>query len=234
MDKKELPKEEKIDFSKLDPGLAADGKIKTKLRKFIDRTLDIIKLLIGLCLLIFVYTGSRTFIQEFNLVEKNLQSYFWWGIASFVISYLFIYQFGRFYQKGQKILTAIFKFFSPLVKVAPYLLPVYTIIIFCLYPLFNLIFNSEKVTGYFLFFAGFSLALHLVFSARLLRLRQGDFLKSNYIFSFSFIYLVNLILVSFILSLILAKFSFIEFFNASFQGARDILDAVLKQIFVVK
>lgn len=231
---KDSNKEDDIDWSKLDVNLQSGGGLKSKASIFSGRLLSILKFILGLCLLSFVYSGSAGFLKELGLVEPVLRRYFWSGIISFILVYLFIFEPVKIYQKGQKLLGLIFKFFAPLVKVAPYVLPIYTIIIFCLYPLFHWIFNSQEptVTNYFIFLGGFSWTLHLVFSAKSLRYRQGDFLKANYIFGFSLVYIINLILIAMCLSLIIKNFSFINFFNGSFQAAKDIFKAIFKQIFV--
>jgi hypothetical protein len=236
MARKEFPKEDNIDFSRLDPGLEPSGEVKPRMSVFASRILSIIKLLLGLSLLPFVYSASVGFLKEFGLVEKTLQNYFWSGVISFIIFYFFIFEPARIYQKGQKLLMLIFKFFAPLVRVAPYVLPIYTIIIFCLYPIFHLIFNTKETaanfSSCFIFLAGFSIALHLVFSAKSLRNRQGDFLKSNYVFGFSLVYIINILLIALLLSLILEKFSFVNFFSDSFLTAKNIFYKVFKQIFL--
>jgi hypothetical protein len=236
MGKKEFLKDNNIDFSKLDPALESSGEIKSKTSVFLNRILHIIKLLLGISLLAFVYSSSTAFLKEFNFVEKPLRAYFWSGVISFLILYLFIYEPARIYEKGQRLLGLIFKFFAPLVRVASYLLPIYTIIIFSLYPLFQLILKhkgqSAAATSYFVFLGGFSITLHLVFSAKSLRSRRGDFLKGNYVFGFSFVYIINMLLVALCLSLILEKFSFIDFSSDAFQTAKDIFKAIFKQIFI--
>jgi hypothetical protein len=236
MARKEFLKEDNLDFSKLDAGLESGGEIKSKTSVLVSRILSIIKLVLGICLLAFVYSASRGFLKELGLIEKTAQDYFWSGVMSFTIFYFFIYEPAKIYQLGQKLLGLIFKFFAPLVKFAPYVLPIYTIVIFSLYPLLRLFFNTKEaaanLTNYCIFLGGFSVMLHLVFSAKSLRNRQGDFLKSNYIFGFSLIYIINLLLIALCLSLVLEKFSFINFFNDSFQTAQAIFDKVFKQIFV--
>jgi hypothetical protein len=231
---KDNNKEDNIDWSKLDANLQSSGGLKSKVSVLGSRLLSVLKFILGLCLLTFVYSGSVGFLREFGLVEPLLKRYFWSGIISFIILYLFVYEPAKIYQKGQKLLGIIFKFFAPLVKVAPYVLPIYTIIIFCLYPLFHWIFSSKEpaVTNYFIFLAGSSWALHLIYSAKSLRYRQGDFLKANYIFGFSLVYIINLILIALCLSLIIKNFSFINFFDGAFQTAKKIFYAVFKQVFL--
>jgi len=235
-----------LDFSNLDPGLTPDGKadydggggnifldkIKPKIQHLFNRALSILKLILGLCFLTFVYTGSVGFLQELKQADQRLQYDFWSGIIAFVVIYLFFYEPAKIYQKGQKILAIIFKFFAPLVKFAPYVLPVYTIIIFSFYPLVHLFYKSPLVTEYFIFFGGMSLALHLVMTAKSLKSKPGDFLKANYIFGFSLVYILNLLLAAICFQLMLDKFSFYNFFQGSYAGSQRIYHAVFKQIFI--
>jgi hypothetical protein len=218
MEKKESLKKE-IDFLPKSAGLSS-------------RVFSIIKFILGICLLPFVYSSTVSFLNEFTVLEKSLQNYFWAGIISLLILYLFIWEPVIIYAKGQKLLELIFSFFRPLVRVAPYLLPIYTIVLFIIYGVLSLIFKPQDLVNAFLFLFGFSIGLHLVFSAKSLRSKQEDFLKANYIFGFSFLYLINLALLSFALSLIFNAFSFVNFSNNSFQIAKDIFGAIFKQLFL--
>ena len=199
---------------------------------FSRRVFAIIKFILGICLLPFVYAVSASFLSEFGLIARLLQNYFWAGVISFLAIYLFIWEPVKIYVKGQKLLEFIFRFFAPLVKVAPYLLPVYCILIAISYSILSLIIKSGALLDYSIFLFGFTLIFHLVFSAKSMRSRQEDFLKSNYIFGFSFIYIINLTLLALFLNLMFEKFSFVNFFNHSSQIAKDIFGAVFKQFFL--
>ncbi len=221
---------------------------KPKMSGLSGKVFGIIKLVLGVCLLPFVYSTSVSFFNEFSLIEKLFQNYFWLGLITLLVIYLFVWEPAIIYAKGQKLLELIFSFFKPLVKVAPYLLPIYTIVLFIVYGILSFVFSagggsafsayggfggkSSAPTNYFIFLFGFSMGLHLVSSAKTMRSKQGDFLKANYIFGFSFIYIINLFLLAFCLNLIFDKFSFVNFANNSFQIAKDIFSAVFRQLFL--
>ncbi|MBU3958828.1 MAG: hypothetical protein KKH29_03740 [Candidatus Omnitrophica bacterium] len=190
------------------------------------------KFIAGIIILPFVYSTSIAFLNEFAAIKKSLQNYFWAGAISLLIVYLFIWEPVKIYTKGQKLLGTIFRFFAPLVKVAPYLLPIYFILLFIGYLIISLLIKPLLLINYFFFLFGFSLALHLVFSAKTIRYRQGDFLKANYIFGFSLIYIINLILLAACLSIVLKSFSFVSFASYSSQIAKEIFGAVFKQLFL--
>ena len=223
MEKKEFPK-------KLSPKISEGP--QSKLSGISGRAFGIIKFILGICLLPFVYSLSVAFLKEFGLVGRSSQGFFWAGVVTFIIVHFFVYESEIIYSKGHRLLEIVFSFFSPLVKVAPYVLPIYTIIIFLVYLLLSLFFKSRVFFHFFLFIFSFSLALHLVFSAKTVRAKKNDFLKSNYIFGFSFIYIINLILVSLCLNLIFKEYSFVNFFNNAFNSAKGIFYAAIKQLFL--
>ena len=224
MDKKESPKlkKEKTD------SLSAPAKIPGISAK----AFGVIKFILGILLLPFVYSFTIAFLDEFALIDQSAQNCFWSGAVSLLLVYLFIWEPAIIYAKGQKLLEILFTFFRPLVRVAPYLLPIYTLLLFALYGIIFLFDKSQSLLNTFIFLTGFSMALHLVFSAKTLRSKQGDFLKGNYIFGFSFVYIINLLVFSFCVNLIFAKFSFVNFSNNSFQIAKGIFSAIFNQLFV--
>lgn len=221
MEKKELLNKKELDSIPL-----------PKRSGFGSKIFGIIKFILGLGLLPFVYSATRAFLNELSVLDVSTYNYFFSGVVSFTVIYLFIFEPTAVYNKGHKILEVVFRFFTPLVRVAPYLLPIYVIILLPLCGLFIFINKDPETIKYFVFLLGFSIALHLVFSAKVLRRREGDFLKGNYIFGFSFVYIVNLLILSFGLNIIFDKFSFVNFCNNSFQIAKAIFDAIFKQLFL--
>jgi len=193
--------------------------------------LTLAKLILGLMLLPFIYSTSVAFFTALRLASRVALIYFFAGISTLLVVHLFVGELKIVYRAGQKILEIIFSFITPLVKVAPYVLPTYTIILFIIYSIVLLFTKSTEILHYFVFFFGFSVSLHLVFSSRSLRTKRGDFLKANYIFGFCLIYLVNLILVATFLNLVIDKYSLITFFRNSFRVGENILVVILAQLF---
>lgn len=231
MDKKESPKKES---PKAEGGLAPKvmSGISGKLSDFYNKSFGVIKFILGVCLLPLVYSSTLAFLNELTLLKQAPQNCFWSGIISFLLIYLFVWEPAAVYAKGHKLLEIIFKFFTPLVKVAPYLLPIYTIVLFLLYLLFSIFIKEGWLLQYTIFLFGFSIALHLVFSAKSVRSKKGDFLKANYIFGFSFVWITNVMLLAFFTNFIFQEFSFVNFCNNSFSTAGDIFYAVFKQLFL--
>jgi hypothetical protein len=197
-----------------------------------SKAFGIIKFILGILLLPFVFSTVVSFLNEFGLLKLALQEIFWSGVVSFLAVYLFIWEPAPIYNKGHKLLEIVFSFFKPMVNVAPFLLPIYTILVFIIYGLLSLMIKSAWLLEYALFLIGFSVILHLVFSAKAIRTKKGDFLKGNYIFGFSFIFILNLVLLASGFSPMFKEFSFVNFCNISFCIAGKIFYAVFKQLFM--
>ena len=237
LDKDLLKLKNDPDFKALSEPAGGPGELKAKvldkISAFSSKTFAVIKFLLGLALLPFVFSNTIALLSQFSLIDKGLQRLFWNGVGSFLVIYLFIWEPAPVYNKGHKILELVFNFFKPLVKVAPFLLPIYTILVFSFYGLLALGITSPGLIQSTMFLTGFTLILHLTFAAKNIRHKKGDFLKGNYIFGFSFIYILNLSLVAFGFSLIFREFSFVDFCNISYAVTRDIYAAIFKQLFRV-
>lgn len=218
----------------LEPGIAAEenggNAFKQKLAELGQKLFGVTKFLLGLLLLPFVYTVTAAFVNELSLVDYAGQVSFWSGVLSLIIIHHFVWEPAIIYRGGYKIVEFLFRFFKPLVRVAPYLLPVYTLILFMVYPLVAIFWKG--LTGYVVFLSGFTLTLHLIFSAKTMRAKKGDFLKGNYIFGFSFIYMINIFLLALMFNFIFEKFSFVNFCNYSCQVASDIISRIFTQLFI--
>ena len=230
MEKKEFNKKDKFNIKETSSD-GFSGK-SNKLSGFSGRMFGIIKFALGILLLPFVYSVSVAFLQEFSLVPRILQGCFWYGIISFLLIYLFLWEPVKVYLSGQKILEVVFRFFAPLVKVAPYLLPIYFILCYLAYLILSLFPEIKGLLDYTMFLFGLTFALHLTFSAKTIRGKQGDFLKGNYIFGFSFIYIINVGILAFILNTIFKEFSFVSFSQSSYDISSGIFSSIFRQLFL--
>ena len=191
-----------------------------------------LKLAIGICLLPALYAATLCFSGELAKLEGAAVRPFVWGIISFLVMYLFVWEPVIIFKKGQRVLEVIFRFFAPLVKVASFVLPIYPILISAGYFIGLQFFGMKEFIPLFIFGIGFSLALHLVFCAKTLRAKSGDKLKSNYIFGFGCIYILDALLLSLFFNLAFEHFSFLNFFNGSYQLSKGIYLAVFRQLFL--
>ncbi len=191
-----------------------------------------LKFIIGVALLPVVYAVTIGFCGQILRFDDRITEAMAWGILSFLGVYLFIGEPDAVYKRGQQIVETIFRFFAPLVKVAPFVLPIYTILIFTIYLLLKLFTNSGYYTGLFIFLIGFSFALHIVFCARTLRSRKEDSLKAGYLFGLSLVYVLNVLLLACFFSLAFADFSFLNFLTGSYQTTTFIYKVVFTQLFL--
>ena len=135
---------EKKEFPKIKDFPPIKDKVKPKISGFSQKIFGSIKLILGICLLPFVYSASVSFIKEFQTIERSSQGFFWAGIISFLVLHLFVWEPAIIYRTGYRLLEIVFSFFSPLVKFAPYVVPIYTILIFAGYLLLSLMFKSKE------------------------------------------------------------------------------------------
>jgi hypothetical protein len=233
MEEKEFLKKNDPTYKLLHPTEEEEGPspFKVGMLRVFTFLLTLAKLILGLMLLPFVYSISVSFFNTLRSASAEALVYFFAGIFTLLVVHLFVWELKIVYNAGCKLLALIFSFIQPLVRIAPYVLPTYTIIIFIIYSVVLLFSKSQEILHYFIFLFGFSMSLHLVFSSRSLRTRRSDFLRSNYIFGFCLIYMVNLVLVATFLNLVIADYSLITFFRSSFRTGENILVVILAQLF---
>ncbi len=208
------------------------GDFSSKISGLTSKLFGIFKFILAIILLPLLYSTIVSFINEFSQIDTGLQRIFYSGVASFLGIYLFIWEPAVIYNKGHRLMEVTFSFFKPMVNVAPFLLPIYTIFIFIIYGILSFWVRGSWLIQYALFLIGFTGILHLVFASKTIRSKKGDFLKANYIFSSCFIFILNLSLMALGLSFIFERFSFVNFCNVSFTTFQNILQAAFKQLFM--
>jgi hypothetical protein len=200
-----------------------------------NKIISILKLIFAVLLLPVTIAASFGFAKEIVVLGQPLVNFFLWGIFAFLILYHLIWEPAIVYQKGQRVVEVIFSFFAPLVKVASFCLPIYTLLILIAYWLLSLLIEPLKNSvNYFIILASFFLAMHIVFTAKSLKSRQADFLKANYFFALEFIYLINICLTAGLFNIIFNDFSFLQFFRSTCQNTQNIISPVFNQLFVVR
>jgi len=118
------------------------------------------------------------------------------------------------------------------VMLAPYLMPVYTVIIAALYFISSFFIDITKYSGVFIFLIGFTLMLHLAYTAESIRGKQSDLIKTGYLSSISFIYIVNLVIVFLIISLFFQGASFVDFVADIYEKTKNFYWSFWKQLFL--
>ncbi|MDD5449416.1 MAG: hypothetical protein PHO42_02325 [Candidatus Omnitrophica bacterium] len=218
----------------------------------------IFMVVIGVILLPLTVTVSKAFYYQLagiSIFDSKNQLYFLWGVTTYVIIYIFffklnyVYNFGHEFvhvistwlsfgkagdmkvsSKGGSVKTSKSNFF---INISPYFIPIWTILL-CLTFLISSKFTEIAVYApYFIFFIGLTLAMHIILTVEALKIAQPDIIKTGYLFSLSLIYVINIVIVAFVMSLIFAGFSFIDFFTQFYIETRDLCTAIFVQLFRV-
>jgi len=215
--------------------------------------INIVKFLIGILSLPICYAATKAFYANFILMQdaaKNLP-FFVWGIISYVIIHLLFYKPTYMYVLGHEAVHAgmawIFggkiKSFKVsdkggsvktdktnfIIELAPYFFPIYTVAITLIYFVVS---QSYPVNGsIFLFLIGFTLSFHIVATVEIMKVKQPDIVKSGYMFSIAFVYIVNIIVISTIFGLVFPGFGLNKFFLDLWEFTKYIYVAVVRQLF---
>ena len=212
-----------------------------------------IKLIIGILALPLTYGVTAAFYGNFILIKELAASlsYFIWGIAGYVILHLLFYKPTYLYVLGHESVHAglawvfggkikSFKVSEEggsvgtdksnfVIELGPYFIPIYAIIITVIY---FVVASSYNISGgLFVFLIGFTLAMHMISTIEVMKIRQPDIVKSGYLFSIALVYILNIVVISFIFSLMFQTFSMHKFFIDLWDQSKYIYIAVYRQLF---
>ena len=184
-------------------------------------------------------TGSRIFLL---------------GALSYVIMHLFILKPNYIYTLGHELMHAIATFLcggrvksfraskdggavettktNVFITLSPYFVPTYTLLFSFLYIVIPLFFKIPKLGSIYFFLAGFTLMLHLVFTADVLKKEQPDIINTGYIFSMVIIYIANILLIGLVLSFLFKGVSGDTFLHKTFLNSKDIYVKIFRQLFI--
>lgn len=204
-------------------------------------------------------TISKAFynqLAELSIFESRNQVYFLWGVSAYVIIHLFLFKPSFIYNFGHEVVHVISIWFSFgrarnfkvsgqggsvqttksnffFVTISPYFIPIYTVILCIAYFLISKFSDISAVASYFVFFIGFTLAMHIVLTVDALKISQPDLIKTGYLFSLSLIYVINVMLAAFVISLIFAGFSFGDFFLQFYFETKELYLYIFRQLFAL-
>ena len=119
-----------------------------------------------------------------------------------------------------------------LVILAPYIVPAYTVFIAIIYFILSFFIDVTRYSSLFIFLIGFTLMFHLAYTAQSIREKQSDLIKAGYLFSISFIYITNILIVFSIVSLLFRDASFFDFLSGSYERSKEFYYYFWKQLFL--
>lgn len=195
-----------------------------------DGVLNLLKILLTVLLIPFVYVFATSFHMHLVHYASNVQEFFLWGVLAYLIVFLFIYQFWGIFEAGQKVMTQIFNFAVPLDKFLSNAIPFYPVICLLLLFLIKAFFHSNNYTHYLSFFTGFTFAMHILLVSQDLQNQEKGVFRPNYFFSFSLVFVINILLVILLLDLAFGKFTFMKFFKLNFGEAKEIYLTAFKHL----
>ena len=204
-----------------------------------------LRLLLGLAAVPIAVIASIVLYHQVGLVQqlsKN-QSYFLTGIVAYLVVHSIFYKPIYFYILGHELTHALFTWLCGgrvtsfratfrggrvtttksnfLITLGPYFFPVYTVLISCAYFFVSFFSGKESHVSVFIFLIGFSWALHIVLTIYFIKMEQPDIMKMGTLFSIVLIYVINLIIVAFILSLFFPEISFLAFAKDACRGSTE-------------
>ncbi|MFH0877232.1 MAG: hypothetical protein V1863_03300 [Candidatus Omnitrophota bacterium] len=196
--------------------------------------LAVLKLFLAFLLLPIVIGITIAFLDSLREMKTSVAAAFGWGVVVYLILHILLYEPATVYDTGKKIAEKAMSFFSPLVKVAGFCVPIFTILSFVAYFFASVIWKQSNFFGYFVFLASFMLTMHLVFTANSLKGKQAGAMRENYFFALFIIYIVNILIVAGAFSLLSYDFSFLSFIRKVGHAAGAIYTVSFRQLFDVE
>lgn len=121
---------------------------------------------------------------------------------------------------------------NSLIMLAPYLIPIYTVIVAILYFISSFFVDVIVYSKVFVFLIGFTLMMHLSYTAESIKDKQSDLIKTGYLLSISLVYLSNLVIVFLITSFLFSEVSFMDFITGIFEKSKDFYFSIWRQLFL--
>jgi len=170
-----------------------------------------IKFLFFILLVPVLFAVTIAFRKDVSELKSIYYHSFEWGVLTYVIVHFFLSDLIWLYKFGQSIVAELFKFWDPIAKVAPYIVPIYTLLTMGVYFLVVRVMNVGPNNGWWFFAIGFTFAMHIVMSARELYEADTSSFKPNYLFEMSLVYILVILLMVQLLNITAWKFSLITF-----------------------
>jgi len=197
-----------------------------------DNLIQGLKFVLGIIFIPVVIAVTYAFIKQLEGFSVHLRYGFHVGIIAYLILHLFVFEPKMFYGFGHRLVSEVFQFFAPVVNVAPYVIPIYTLLLIIFYFFAAMIAKAGILWNtVYMFFISFTLSMHLIFTSRNLRESDSNVVKPNYIFSMGWIYILNLAMVGVLLDLVMHQFSFPVFFETTVKTSQFLYKMIMKQLF---
>ena len=155
-----------------------------------------------------------------------------WGGLVFVLLYLFLYNFKAVFVFGQTIVSNLLRSAQPLAGPGSLIIPIYTVLIACVYMIIKVIGLGAKYEGWLLLGLGFSVAMHIVLTAHQLHEDDPSPIKSNYFLNFGLVLMGELLVIALLLGFLIPEYSFLHFLKSSFRQSFVYYQRIYEILFV--
>ena len=229
---------------------------KRKDYKGMSIVLNILRFITGLVLIPACVAVTTSFYKEVLAIKSISESgmIFVLGALAYSVLHLLLFKLNFLYVLGHELMHAIATLFSGgkvkgikvsgqggsvatttpnfFVKLTPYIVPGYTVFVAILYFLLSFFIDVSRHSGLFIFLIGFTLMFHLAYTAQSIREKQSDLIKSGYLLSISFIYIVNLVIVFAIAALLFKDVDFLKFLAGFYENSKEYYYSFWRQLFL--
>jgi hypothetical protein len=126
-------------------------------------------------------------------------------------------------KEGGRVLISKSNFF---ISLAPYFFPLYALLFAMIYFI-----ARDEFRPYVAFFTGAALSFHIALTLFSLKSNQSDFhADSDFVFSMIFVYFMNIVMISLVLTVLSPKISFLTFIAETFKGSFHLVKSGLAVI----
>jgi len=215
-----------------------------------------IVIILGILLMPVCVSFTLALYEQLAYVGNDAQNrpYFLFGIAAYLFVHIFLYVPDRLYKSEHKGLNAAVKWVSAgkikklnpeakakedeihpnvILILAPHFVPLYAILSVLVYCALSLFWQVASFLKLLMLFMGAGLIFHMAFTAEAFKSRHKSLIGSAYILSLTLIYIFNIIVITFALSLLFNDISMKDFFVSAYKVTAGISASIFRQLFGV-
>lgn len=191
----------------------------------------LIKFLVFVVLIPFIAAVTISFQREISELKYIYHHSFYYGVWGYVLLNLFVTDLNWLYKFGQAVASEIFRFWDPLSKVTPYVIPVFTLFFVGVYYLFVRVLGQLPNSGIWFFMIGLTFAMHIIMTARELYEADQATFKPNYLFEMTLVYIVNILIMVQLLNTTAWKFSLMAFCQTALDLTENFYRLLYSRVF---
>ena len=197
-----------------------------------EKMLVVLKFICAVLLIPMVIATVLALELGVGKLHPEIQQAIITGTIAYVLMKFFIYDFDAVYKFGQNMVGSCFQFLKPVMDFAPYVIPIYTLLVIIAYVIVNAMNKLGSYEPLFVTVIAFTFAMHVILTAQDLYNKDTTPGKPNYFFAMGLIFIVDVFLMVMLFSLAGKGLSFVQFFQGLSTTSGNIYTAVFKQLFV--